>query len=149
MSTPSVVTAACFCGAASLTVPLPLRPPIHCHCSQCRRLSGAAWTTWVSVPRPAVSIQGQDALRSFAATPNVLRHFCGQCGTHVYTADARMPQVLGIPAGILPPEYVPRGHRHYYLPDKVAWASMVEAEPSLALAPSSAPDGDNCPAQAE
>ncbi len=129
MSTPSVVTAACFCGAASLTVPLPLRPPIHCHCGQCRRLSGAAWTTWVSVPRPAVLFHGQDALRSFAATPNVLRHFCGQCGTHVYTADARMPQVLGVPAGILPSDSVPRAKGHYFVSDKAEWATLPEGEP--------------------
>ncbi|TDM05412.1 MAG: hypothetical protein C4K60_11535 [Ideonella sp. MAG2] len=128
-SASSEVVASCFCGAATLTVPLPLRPPIHCHCSQCRRLSGAAWTTWVSVPRPAVSIQGQDALRSFAATPNVLRHFCGQCGTHVYTADARMPQVLGIPAGILPPDSVTKAKCHYFVSDKAHWATLPEGEP--------------------
>ena len=121
--------ASCFCGAASLTVPLPLRPPIHCHCGQCRRLSGAAWTTWVSAPLPAVSIQGQDALRSFAATPNVLRHFCGRCGTHVFTADARMPNVLGIPAGILPTECLPKAKGHYFVSDKAAWATLPEGEP--------------------
>lgn len=121
--------ASCFCGAASLTVPLPLRPPIHCHCSQCRRLSGAAWTTWVSVPKAAVAIQERQALRSFAATANVTRHFCGQCGTHVFTADARMPNVLGIPAGILPTECVPKAKGHYFVSDKAAWATLPEGKP--------------------
>lgn len=48
-----------------------------------------------------MQLEGADALSSYAASESTQRHFCSQCGTHIYTSDVRMPDIVGLPAGII------------------------------------------------
>ena len=86
-----VVRGACYCGAVTVGVAAALRPPVNCHCGQCRRLSGAAFTTWITARQDRVVLSGGDRLTRFAPTSRLLRHFCAVCGSHVFTADSRLP----------------------------------------------------------
>lgn len=111
----------CYCGAVSFRVEGANREVVHCHCMQCRHLSGAAFTTWVSVPARGFTLAGRDGLTTFEPTPNVCRHFCRTCGTHVYTEDRRWPGIVGLPAGVVTGGAVPPPSRHCYAGSKAAW----------------------------
>lgn len=113
--------AQCYCGQVRLQFATAPQSVIHCHCGQCRRLSGAAFTTWASFPRAAMALTGGPA--AFQATPHVLRHFCGRCGSHVYTLDARMPDIVGVPAGVVDGE-LPPPKAHYFVHHKAAWHAV-------------------------
>ncbi|MCV2358575.1 GFA family protein [Paucibacter sp. TC2R-5] len=118
----SDLLASCYCGAVGLHCEAKPKSVIHCHCQQCRRLSGAAFTTWLSLPREATVISGATNLQQFAASENGLRHFCKQCGTHVFTEDKRLPGILGVPAGILSTPLTSKPSGHYFFSDKADWS---------------------------
>ncbi|WP_271009150.1 GFA family protein [Paucibacter sp. B51] len=132
MKEPTIWRTACYCGAASLSCSAAPRGFMHCHCGQCRRLSGGAFSSWLSLPGEAVQIQGQAALREFAPTVNGRRFFCGHCGSHLYTLDARMPEIVGVPAGaVLGPEVGgpavdqwPSANGHYFCSDGAPWVAL-------------------------
>ena len=70
----------CLCGAVRITVEGPLGPVSACHCAQCRRQSGHYWAA-TEVPRAAVRIEGEAALRWYQASPRARRGFCRTCGS--------------------------------------------------------------------
>jgi hypothetical protein len=126
------LVAACYCGAVSLRASAPPKSVIHCHCGQCRRLSGAAFTTWVSLPREACVVTGTESLAVYSPTPNGRRHFCQCCGTHVFTEDTRMPQIYGVPAGILQEAHLSLApSQHFFVSHKAAWHEIADALPQF------------------
>lgn len=125
------LTARCYCGCVSLRSSVRPKGVIHCHCNQCRRQSGAAFTTWVSLRREATAIDGEDLLLSHEVTANGSRHFCKRCGSHLFTIDRRYPQVLGVPAGMVeePAALVPSGH--YFVSHKAPWHQISDDLPQF------------------
>lgn len=121
MTQTSTARGACYCGAVSVTVPSPLRRPGNCHCGECRRLSGAAFTTWITAPRDQVVVHNAGGLSTFSPTPNLQRSFCRQCGSHVLTADQRLPKVYGFPAGLFEGQSIEPPGEDYFLEDKASW----------------------------
>ena len=43
----------CYCGKVKFKAALPAFWAGHCHCTQCQRLHGAAFVTWVGFKTPA------------------------------------------------------------------------------------------------
>lgn len=121
MTQPLSARGSCYCGAISVTVSSPLRRPVNCHCGECRRLSGAAFTTWITALRDQVVMNNAEGLSVFKPTPNLQRSFCKQCGSHVFTADVRLPAVFGFPAGVFEGEAVEPPDHDYFLEDKANW----------------------------
>lgn len=117
----ATTSAQCYCGEVRLQFSAQPKSVIHCHCSQCRRLSGSAFTTWVSLPKAALSPSGHEFVSQFTATSNVSRHFCSICGSHVYTLDSRAPEIVGIPAGAIEGELPVMPKAHYFVHHKAAW----------------------------
>ncbi len=124
-----MLEAACYCGAVQLHCSAAPESVIHCHCGQCRRLSGAAFSTWVSLPREACVLSGADSLSVYSPTPNGRRHFCRACGTHVFTEDARMPQIYGVPAGLFSEAAALHPSQHFFVSHKAAWHQIGDALP--------------------
>ena len=88
-------TGGCFCGAVQYEADAPVLNCTWCHCSMCRRLSGAPSVAWFSVPRAQFRyVRGKPAI--FHSSPGVTREFCGVCGTHLTFADDSTPGDLDI-----------------------------------------------------
>ncbi|MDR7269677.1 hypothetical protein J2X20_002306 [Pelomonas saccharophila] len=113
--------AACFCGAVRIPVAAALSAPINCHCGQCRALSGAAFTTWVSLPRSQCQLPDPGVVAGFKPTQNLTRWSCRRCASHVFTEDVRLADIVGIPAGAFPDAVVPPPKRDYFIHHKPGW----------------------------
>lgn len=116
-----MTTARCYCGAVRLQLSALPKSVLHCHCGQCRSLSGSAFTTWLSFPKAALELAGESSLSQFRATDNVLRHFCSHCGSHVFSLDARAPDIVGVPAGAIEGELPMNPKAHYFVSHKADW----------------------------
>ena len=127
--TDAATTARCFCGAVTLRLGAAVKSVINCHCGECRRLSGSAFTTWAVFARDTVQVEGSAALTAFDVTPNVRRHFCGTCGSHAYTSEQRHPGVLGVPAGLIEGLSMRRPGAHYFVDHRAAWNDINDALP--------------------
>ena len=70
----------CFCGRIRYeTAGTPFRET-NCHCSICRRTSGAPFVTWFSVLRSEFRFVTGEPTR-FKSTAEATRSFCPHCGT--------------------------------------------------------------------
>ena len=78
MSDPEI-TGACLCGAVRFSG-VPKGEVTRCHCEQCRRWSGDAWTA-VQITSPVVTVV---ALRWFRSSPGAERGFCTECGSSLF-----------------------------------------------------------------
>lgn len=99
---------------------------INCHCGLCRRLSGAAYSTWLSVDTDRFDLHtGADEVARYEATDNFHRYFCTACATTVFTTDARRPGIFGVPLGIVGEPHGIRPDAEYFASDKVDWCSLT------------------------
>lgn len=99
------IVAACHCKRNRFTTTahrsqLPLEVPI-CHCYQCRHVSGnlcisdAEWPNWPDTPVDLSS------LVSYDFSPNVLTHFCPDCGTNMFYEKHTEPRQLTVYVGAI------------------------------------------------
>ncbi|MCE9575280.1 MAG: GFA family protein [Deltaproteobacteria bacterium] len=90
----------CLCGQVQLTVRgEPVRVGI-CHCTDCRRESGSAFTYYAIWPSHQLEHAGATA--EFRG-----QHFCPRCGARLFSVDEREAEIkLGIltdaPTGLVP-----------------------------------------------
>lgn len=122
----------CHCGRVRIEIRLPVRGAINCHCATCRALSGAAFSTWLSVPRNRFLYLGGEAmLNDYAASPRVTRRFCSACGTAIQAVDAAYPDVYGVPLGIIRDDIGERPSGHYHVGDKAPWLTLCDGLPQF------------------
>ena len=73
----------CLCGAVRYRAHGPVSRVNHCHCSQCRRSTGAVAATWVTVPLAGFAvIKGKPA--EYRASDFATRTFCATCGSTLF-----------------------------------------------------------------
>jgi hypothetical protein len=73
----------CYCGKVKFKVPLPAFWAGHCHCTQCQRLHGAAFVTWVGFRTKAEVIDPEKQFKKFS-TNIAEQGFCQNCGSSFY-----------------------------------------------------------------
>ena len=132
MSTDEKVTGGCLCGAVRFTVTLPTLFCGHCHCSLCRRNHGAAYVTWIAVPRAQLSLdRGADELSRYQSSPHGARSFCSRCGTSLFCVVDEHPDLVDIPLANMdgPIDRLPESHIYY--DDRAAWTVVGDALPRL------------------
>ena len=72
---------ACLCAAVTVEVAGPVEAPSACHCTRCRRWTGAAmWGFEAS--EGAVSVTG--AVSTYRSSDFAERAWCPSCGTHLW-----------------------------------------------------------------
>lgn len=80
----------CRCGALQYSVSHAFGPVVCCHCSFCRRVHGAAFTTVAFVPLESVSwLQGEDEASVYQTPHGNRRHFCGTCASPLFNVGGR------------------------------------------------------------
>ena len=76
----------CHCGAVRYEMPTETIHQALCHCSDCRRHSGAPMVAWGLVPEDRLKVEGET--KEYASSENGRRHFCPQCGTALFYTNA-------------------------------------------------------------
>ena len=95
---------ACLCGQVTYSCDADPVVTAVCHCTECQRQSGAAFSVNVAVPREALRVDGA-SLSSFTTVGTdtgveVERRFCSACGSPIVSVPAEGPLVF-IKAGTL------------------------------------------------
>ncbi len=94
----------CLCGTVRYHTTQPALMTAACHCRDCQKQSGSAFSVNVLVPLAGLDVGGA-SLAAFETQGSsgltVKRHFCGQCGSPVYSELQAMPGVAAIKAGTL------------------------------------------------
>ena len=132
-------TGGCLCGAIRYSITTPINELRACHCVHCQRASGSHGTVAAFVPR--------DGFRLTSGTPKrfatkaesgrtLLRYFCGECGSPLYSHRETTPETLGVRAGTLDDSSGLKITTHIWTKMARPWshidpaAKQVEGQPS-------------------
>ncbi|MFK8050945.1 MAG: GFA family protein [Halioglobus sp.] len=126
----------CECGRISYTASGPIEDYSHCHCSQCRRLSGAAYASFAGVNKSEFSyLSGESDIQTYASSASHRRFFCGNCGSNVGVALDSEPDSIYLAMGSLDGALeLPKGY-HIYVNSKANWHTITDDLPQFSEEP--------------
>ena len=122
-----MITGRCECGEVSYEVDAEISDFSHCHCSQCRRLHGAAFASFGGVSRDKFKyLSGQSALRIYASSDTSDRVSCSVCGSQILVDYKPEPDTLYIAMGTVDgaPD-CPTGY-HQFVGSKAPWYEISD-----------------------
>jgi hypothetical protein len=120
----------CHCGAVRYSMPAEAIHQALCHCSDCRRHSGAPAVAWGLVKREDLKVEGET--REYASSEHGRRHFCPACGTSLfYTNEAVFPDAVDVQTCTLddPDAVAPRAQ--IQTAERVGWMARLDAIPAF------------------
>ena len=97
----------CHCGAVRYEMTEEVAHHALCHCTDCRKASGAPATAWAMAAADQVTITGEPL--TYASSEHGRRLFCGACGTSLfYTNDVVFPGMIDVQSATLDdPDAIP------------------------------------------
>ena len=126
--------AACHCGALSLACEGEPRKISMCHCRDCQRRTGSAFSVAVFYEREKVHIENGPTgsfERASASGFPVRFHFCARCGANVYWEAARLPALIGVAIGAFADPDFPCPEQSVWTRDKHHWLDLPEGMASF------------------
>jgi hypothetical protein len=129
-----LIHGACHCGA--ITYEADVAPTVRiCHCTDCQKLSGAAFRAVVVAPR--------DKFALLTGTPNTyvktaesgnkrVHAFCGRCGSPIYACAVNDPPSYTLRIGLIREraEFTPI--RQIWCQSALPWAMDIDGVPKVA-----------------
>jgi len=79
-----------------------VRALTHCHCANCRKLTGAAFATYAHVDADKFRfVAGEDMTVAYESAPGSFRHRCKTCGCATHFAVAADGFIFGVNARMM------------------------------------------------
>lgn len=98
----------------------------HCHCSRCRKASGAEYATFIQVVASYFEWEsGEDLLQEYESAPGNYRTFCRVCGSRAPVVRAQIDSVT-IPIGSLGGDPGLRAEVHLFAGSKAPWFEISD-----------------------
>ncbi|MGX9462940.1 GFA family protein [Shewanella sp. A14] len=123
-----VLQGGCLCGAVRYQISGVPFDADYCHCSQCRKSTGAVVMSWMDFHREQVTwLQGQ--VTEFASSSHIRRGFCQQCGTSMTYRHLDYPEFCTLSiASLDEPQNVTPTY-HIYTEEQVSWLKIDDICP--------------------
>jgi len=134
----TIENGSCLCGSVRYQIQTSAKRQVtHCHCTICRRASGAPFVTWVTVLTSGFEwMQGEDdkekeeALQVYCSSPRAKRFFCRTCGSPLLFQHEDCPTEVDITAGSLVECKEIQADHHIFVGTKMAGIHVDEHLPS-------------------
>lgn len=100
----SRIAGGCLCGAVKYTCAAEPVMVALCQCTHCQRQSGSAFSVNVGIPKGSLQVTaGKTAVFQDTGSSGqpVYRHFCGACGSPIFSDVVSTPQLDWLKAGTL------------------------------------------------
>ena len=121
-------TASCRCGQLRATTSgEPVRVSV-CHCLDCQKRTGSAFSAQARWPTEQVTIDGQSQIWThFADSGNrITHHFCAECGSTVhYSIEGKFDGLVAIPLGAFADPHFPAPKFSVWEERKHAWVEIL------------------------
>ena len=129
-------TGQCLCGEIKYEVDNAPAMTGVCHCKNCQRQAGSAFSTLGVVPRSEFRFtQGEPKLYEDPDTESgntVQRYFCGNCGAPIYSAIDAQPDNLFLKTGTMDDTSGFQVQFHAWCDSKQGWVELDEGVPAMA-----------------
>jgi hypothetical protein len=118
----------CLCGAVQYEVEDQFRYALNCHCSNCRRTTGAAFKSFAGIERIKLRlICGADRLMIYGEESAHDAH-CGTCGSLLYSV-VQDAQFVHVTLGTLIDSPSIRPSAHIFVGSKAPWYTITDDLP--------------------
>ncbi len=124
----------CLCGAVTYSCEGEPVFTAVCHCRDCQRQTGSAFSIVVGVPAAAFELRGELGTHVTVGDDHgreVERRFCQACGSPVVTESGGLPGVVVIKAGTLDDPSWLSPQVEVWGGSAQAWVQPVEGRPRL------------------
>jgi len=120
----------CHCGAVHYEMSAETLHRAVCHCTDCRRHSGAPMVAWGLVDHHGLQIDGET--KEYASSENGRRHFCPNCGTSLfYTNEAAFPGKVDVQVATLDdPDAMPP-EAQIQTAERIHWMERLKEIPAF------------------
>lgn len=96
-------TGGCLCGAVRYELTAEPAVQAVCHCKNCQKQAGTAFSMIIGVPESAMSVTGTPTtyIDHGESGNEVRREFCGKCGSPLFSRVATASGMIFVKAGTL------------------------------------------------
>lgn len=123
-----ILSGECFRRAVGYVVADEFAYAMNCHCSNCRRTTGAAFKPFAGIARSKLSItRGEDALMTHGDEAGHDAH-CGRCGSLLYSV-VREGAFVHVAMGTLVDDPSVRPAAHIFVGSKASWFAITDGLP--------------------
>ena len=117
----------CECNSVSYEADCEILEFSHCHCSQCRRLHGAAFATFASVETDKFRyLSGEEEIKQYASSDDLKRVFCGNCSSNILVSLNDFPEILYLSMGAIDGNPTHPEAYHIYVGSKAPWHEITD-----------------------
>ncbi len=121
----------CHCGSVRYRVEGEAITHALCHCTDCRRHSGAPMVGWTMYPATAVKvIKGN--VKICKSSEHGRRHFCEHCGTGLfYFNEHILPGIIDIQSATYDNPNVVPARAHIQVAERIDWMKTAHQLPEF------------------
>ena len=131
----TTISGSCLCASVEFCVEDKFLYAGYCHCSMCRKSSGASGTAIGGILRENFSItKGQEHIKSFSRSKDTVSCFCAHCGSTMY-GEKPTTGMIHVRYGALnnSPQLLPQAHMH--VASKADWYEISDSLPQFSEFP--------------
>ena len=123
-----MIQGSCACGGVRFEIEAALAMT-HCHCVNCRKLTGASFATYVHVEKPKFRwLAGEELINRYESAPGSFSAFCRVCSSLVPGQAPYLPTV-SVPAGLLDDDPGVRPLLHVFTSSRAPWWHIADNLP--------------------
>ncbi len=121
----------CHCGAVRYEVQGEPKHAALCHCSDCRKSSGAPMVAWAAYSEGDFKVTKGEA-KTHNSSGVSMRSFCGECGTGLYFTNAEnLPGIVDIQSATLDDPDAVKMQVHIQIADRIGWMEAAHTLPTF------------------
>ncbi len=132
------VTGKYLCSDITYSIDNPPAMTGVCHCKNCQRQAGSAFSSLAGVPVSELHINGEPKLYLDADTSSgnsVQRFFCGDYGSPIYSLVQSSPDMVFLKTGTLDDNSTFQPQFHVWCETKQDWFDLPEGVPAMPRSP--------------
>ena len=127
-----MIEGSCLCGEVRYRAEGPVQWMARCHCTQCRKASGAEFATNGSVSAAGFRIvTGEEHLKAYEWSPGQSRVFCGRCGSPLFKRTADHPEFVRLRLGCVDGDLENRAAFHTFVSERPSWSEISDDLPQF------------------
>lgn len=128
-----MISGSCYCGAIQYEVHGRLLMFANCHCPDCRKMTGSAFSSVLVTEADGFKVTaGDEQLVRYPSSPGKQRCFCKTCGCHLFSRAEHRPGLVFIRAGSLDEDPGIRPQHHFWVSAKAPWHEICDSIPQHA-----------------
>jgi len=123
----SVIRGSCLCGGIRFEVDPPFLWASYCHCSRCRKHSGADHGVQARVPREQFRLlQGEELISVYRPGDGRVKAFCSVCGSSLFGNEWPDGDQIGVRLGAFDDDPGIRPEFHTFVDSQPPWSEVPD-----------------------